>query len=254
MATISSPGIGSGLDTAGIISKLMSVEAIPLNNLTTQENSYQTKITAYGQVQSNLSTFQAAVLGLSNINTLKTVTATSSDTSTLSATTTAGAVAGNYSVTVNQLAQAQQLVGNGQASSTSAIGSGASTTVTFDFGTISGSQTNGIYNSGTTFTSNGVASKSITIDSSNNTLSGIRDAINAAGMGVTASIINDGSSSPNRLLITNNQTGVANSMRISVSGDSAVSSLLSEDPSNPTGQNFKETTSAQNANLSLIHI
>ena len=251
MATISSPGIGSGLDTAGIISKLMSVEAIPLNNLTTQENSYQTKITAYGQVQSNLSSFQSAVLGLSNINTLKTVSATSSDTATLTATTTTGAVAGNYSVTVNQLAQAQQLVGNGQASSTSAIGSGASTTVTFDFGTISGSQTNGIYNSGTTFTSNGVASKSITIDSSNNTLSGIRDAINAAGMGVTASIINDGSSSPNRLLITNNQTGVANSMRISVSGDSAVSSLLSEDPSNPAAQNFQETTTAQNASLTI---
>ena len=251
MATISSPGIGSGLDTAGIVSKLMAIESTPLNQLTTKQNSYQTKITAYGQIQSNLSQFQSAVLGLSNINTLKTVTATSSDTSILSATTSAGAIAGNYAITVNQLAQAQQLVSNGQASSTNAIGAGAATTVTFDFGTISGSKTNGTYNAGTTFTSNGVASKSITIDSSNNTLTGIRDAINAAGMGVTASIINDGSTNPYRLLITNNQTGVANSMRISVSGDSALSNLLSEDPSNPTGQNFQETTSAQNANLTI---
>ncbi|BDW11748.1 flagellar hook-associated protein 2 [Polynucleobacter sp. SHI8] len=250
MATISSPGIGSGLDTAGIVSKLMAVEATPLNQLTKSQDSYQTKITAYGQVQSSLSQFQSSVLSLSNINTLKTVNATSSDTSILSATTSVGAVAGNYAITVNQLAQSQQLVSNGQSSSTAAIGSGSST-VTFDFGTISGTKTNSKYDTGTTFTSNGIASKSITIDSSNNTLSGIRDAINAAGMGVTASIINDGSTSPYRLLLTNNQTGVANSMRISVSGNASVSSLLSEDPANPTGQNFQETTAAQNANLTI---
>ena len=70
-------------------------------------------------------------------------------------------------------------------------------------------------------------------------------------MGVTASIINDGSASPYRLLITNNQTGVANSMRISVSGDSAVSSILTEDPTNPAAQNFQETTTAQNASLTI---
>ena len=250
MATISSPGIGSGLDTAGIVTKLMTVEAIPLNQLTKSQDSYQTKITAYGQVQSSLSQFQSSVLGLSNINTLKTVSATSSDTSILSATTGVGAIAGNYAITVNQLAQAQQLVSSGQTSATTAIGTGSST-VTFDFGTISGTKTNSVYNAGTTFTSNGIASKSITINSSNNTLNGIRDAINAAGMGVTASIINDGSASPYRLLLTNNQTGVANSMRISVSGDASVSSLLSEDPANPAGQNFQETTAAQNANLTI---
>ena len=61
MATISSPGIGSGLDTAGIVSKLMAIESTPLNQLTTKQNSYQTKITAYGQIQSNLSQFQSAV-------------------------------------------------------------------------------------------------------------------------------------------------------------------------------------------------
>jgi len=250
MATISSPGIGSGLDTAGIVTKLMTVEAIPLNQLTKSQDSYQTKITAYGQVQSSLSQFQSSVLGLSNINTLKTVSATSSDTSILSATTGVGAVAGNYGITVNQLAQAQQLVSSGQTSATTAIGTGSST-VTFDFGTISGTKTNSVYNAGTTFTSNGIASKSITINSSNNTLNGIRDAINAAGMGVTASIINDGSSSPYRLLLTNNQTGVANSMRISVSGDASVSNLLSEDPANATGQKFQETTAALNANLTI---
>ena len=254
MATISSPGIGSGLDTAGIVTKLMAIEATPLNQLTKNQDSFQTKITAYGQVQSNLSQFQSSVLSLSNINTLKTVSATSSDTSVLSATTSVGAVAGNYAITVNQLAQAQQLVSNGQSSSTATIGSGSTSTVTFEFGTITGTKTNQIYDAGATFTSNGIASKSITIDSSNNTLTGIRDAINAAGMGVTASVINDGSSSPYRLILSNNQTGVANSMRISVSGDASVSSLMTEDPSSPSNQNFQETVAALNANLTIAGV
>jgi flagellar hook-associated protein 2 len=254
MATISSPGIGSGLDTAGIISKLMAIEAAPLNQLTTNQDSFQTKITAYGQVQSNLSQFQSSVLSLSDINTLKTVSATSSDTSILSATTSVGAAAGNYAITVNQLAQAQQLVSNGQSSSTATIGSGSTSTVTFDFGTITGTKTNQIYDAGSTFTSNGIASKSITIDSSNNTLTGIRDAINAAGMGVTASVINDGSSSPYRLILSNNQTGVANSMRISVTGDASISSLMTEDPSSPSNQNFQETVAALNANLTIAGV
>jgi flagellar hook-associated protein 2 len=251
MTTISSPGIGSGLDTGGIISKLMAVEAIPLNQLTTQENSYQTKLTAYGQVQSGLSAFQSSLFGLSNINTLNTVSATSSDTSVLSATASATAQAGNYSISVSQLAQSQQLVSAGQATTTATIGAGTSSTVTFSFGTISGGTlSNGQY-SGATFTSNGLASKSITIDSTNNTLGGIAGAINAAAMGVTASIINDGSTTPNRLLITNNQTGVTQSMSISVSGDPAVADLLTEDPTSSTNQKFTQTTSAQNANLTI---
>ena len=251
MTTISSPGIGSGLDTGGIVSKLMAVEAIPLNQLTQKQNSYQTKLTAYGQVQSGLSAFQSSLFGLSNINTLNTVSATSSDTSVLSATASATAQVGNYSISVAQLAQSQQLVSAGQATTTATIGAGTSSTVTFSFGTISGGTlSNGQY-SGASFTSNGLASKSITIDSTNNTLGGIAGAINAAGMGVTASIINDGSSTPNRLLITNNQTGLTQSMSISVSGDSAVANLLTEDPTSSTDQKFTQSTSAQNANLTI---
>lgn len=252
MTTISSPGIGSGLDTSGIVSKLMAVEAIPLNQLTSKENAIQTKLTAYGQVQSGLSSFQSSLLSLTNINSIKNVSATVSDTSVLTATSSTGAVAGNYNISVSQLAQAQQLVSAGQSSTTAQIGSGATTTLSFNFGTISGTKSAGnTYNSGTTFTSNGSSTKTVTINSSNNTLAGIRDAINAAAIGVSATIINDGSASPNRLLLTNSQTGVSQSMKISVSGDSALGSLLTEDPTSPTNQSFTETTAAQNANLTI---
>jgi flagellar hook-associated protein 2 len=107
-----------------------------------------------------------------------------------------------------------------------------------------------------TYTSAGSGVKTLTIDSTNNSLQGIRDAINAAKMGVTASIINDGSATPYRLVITSGSTGAANSMKISASGDATVSALLANDPTagsatGALGQNMSETVTARNANLSV---
>ncbi|REN05566.1 flagellar hook protein, partial [Mycobacterium tuberculosis] len=73
---------------------------------------------------------------------------------------------------------------------------------------------------GSTFTADASqTAKSITIDPTNNTLEGIRNAINGAKAGVTATIVNDGSGSPNRLVLTSTATGEKSSMRISVDGD-----------------------------------
>jgi flagellar hook-associated protein 2 len=248
-AATSSAGITTPtIDVAGIVSSLMAVEQQPITTLNKQISSYNAKISAIGSVQSALASFQTAAQGLNNL-TFNSFSATSSNTAAVSATASSIAKPGNYSLTIGQLAQAQNLVVAGQASATTAIGSGASTTLTFDFGTISGGTlANGTY-TGASYASNGGATKSVTIDSSNNTLSGIRDAINAANVGVTASIINDGSTSPYRLVLTSNTTGVANSVKISVSGDAALSSLLSEDPAGT--QNLSQTSAAQNANFTV---
>jgi len=104
---------------------------------------------------------------------------------------------------------------------------------------------------GTTFTSNGSGAKTVTINSSNNSLQGIASAINAANIGVTATIINDGSSTPYRLTLSSNSSGANNSMQISVAGDAALSSLLTEDPSNSSVQNLTQTAAAQNANFTV---
>lgn len=97
----------------------------------------------------------------------------------------------------------------------------------------------------TTFTPNTTTSKTVTIDPTNNTLQGIRDAINTANIGVTASIVNDGSASPYRLVLSSNTLGAANSMKITVAGDAALSSLLSNDPTGT--QNLSEMVTAKNA-------
>lgn len=251
MATTTSATTGTTIDVNSIVSQLMTVEQQPITKLNNQEASYQAKLSAFGAIKGALANFQSVVQGLSNVSKFQAVNASSSDTSVFSATAASTAIAGTYSLDVTSLAQTQKLAAAGQTSSTAAIGAGAATTVTFDFGTISGGTFNaasGAY-SGAAFTSNGNASKSITIDSSNNSLQGIRDAINAAKVGVTAAIVNDGSGTPYRLTLSSSNAGVSNSLNISVAGDAALSALLAN---NPAGvQNMAETVSAQNANFKV---
>jgi len=241
----------TNLDVNSIVSQLMTVERQPISKLNVKEASYQAKLSAYGSVKGAVSSFQTSTQSLSSASNFQPLKATPSDTTVFSASAASTAVAGTYSLEVTSLAQAQKLVAAGQTSSTDAIGTGASTTVTFDFGTISG----GTFDSGTgkytgaAFASNGDGTTSITIDSGNNSLQGIRDAINTAQMGVTATIINDGSSTPYRLALSSDSNGVSNSMKITVSGDATVSSLLAHDPAGT--QNLAQTVTAQNADLKV---
>lgn len=247
-STISAaPVTTSSIDVSSIVSQLMTVESQPVTLLQKQVASYQTQITAVGTVQGALSSFQTAVQGLTTASQFQSLKATSSSSS-LGVSAASNAAVGSYSVAVSALAQAQSLVATGQTSSTAAIGSGASTTLTFNFGTISGGTlSNGTY-SGATFTPNGNATKTVTINSSNNSLSGIAAAINAANIGVSASIVNDGSAAPYRLVLTG-PSGVSNSMQISVSGDATLGSLLSENPAGT--QDLTQTSAAQNAQLTV---
>lgn len=250
---ISSPGIGSNLDVNSIVSKLMAVESRPLTLLQKKEASYQAKITAYGTLKGALSTFQSSVSSLASASTFQTLSASASDSSILSASATSLASPGTYSIDVSTLAKAQTISSTGQASTSTAIGAGTSTTLTFSFGTISGGAlANGIY-TGSTFTQDASqASKTVVIDSTNNSLQGIKDAINAANVGVTASIVNDGTEgSPYRLMLTSSNTGLSKSMKITASGggDATITNLLSYDPAGT--QNLTQTTAAQNASLSV---
>ena len=246
------PAIGTSvINVPALVSQLMATEQYPITALQNVTTAYQAKLTAFGQVQSAVSTFQGALQSLTSASSFQAVTATASDPTVLSATALTSAAPGSYSLTIGNLAQAQNLVATGQASLSMAIGSGAPTTLSFDFGTITGTATGGIYGAGTTFTSAGGGIKTVTINSSNNSLQGIRDAINAANIGVSASIINDGSSTPYRLVLTSANTGAANSMKISASGNASVSSLLSYDPTSTTGQNLNQSLAALNANLTV---
>lgn len=244
VGTITSQGVGSSLDVVGIVRQLMQIERIPLDNLVEQQKGFEAKISAFGSIQSTLSSLETSLAGLKSGSSILANNAVSSDTSVADVTGTAGAVAGSYSLEVSQLAQSQKLVAAGQADTTTAIGNG---TITIDLGTVSG----GTFDSGTGtytgagFSSNGSGPFDITIDATNNTLDGIRDAINAADIGVTATIVNDGDASNPQRLVLSTASGADQSISLSVAGDAALSNLLSHDPAGT--QNLSETVTAQNA-------
>jgi flagellar hook-associated protein 2 len=136
---ISSPGIGSGLDVASLVSKLMSAESVPLQGYDTKSGALQTQIQAYGQLSGAIGSFQGALSSLSSASTFQGLTANTSNSDVLSASATSTAAPGNYKISVSQLAQAQSLNTPGQASTTATIGAGVSAaTLTFEFGSVSG--------------------------------------------------------------------------------------------------------------------
>ena len=215
-------GVGSGLDIEGLIGQLMAAERIPVEQrLIKRETEITQDISALGSLKGALSAFQSTLSSVNAIGTYEKRNASSSSASAVTVSATADAAVGNYNLSVASLANAQSLAVRNQFSSVNdTVGTG---TLTFTFGTTS-------YTSTPVNTANdtydgfvekaGAASKTVTIDSTNNTLSGVRDAINAANIGVSAAIVNDGTSF--RLLISSNSTGAENSLQISVSdsGDS----------------------------------
>jgi len=257
MASITASGLGSTLDVAGIVTQLMAIEQQPVKKLDLKEADYQAKLSAYGTLKSGMAALQDATRSMTSTASFQTLKATPSDATVLSSSAASTAVAGTYTIDINQLAQGQKLAATGQSSSTTVIGSG---TLTFDFGTISDTlpasfnPVTGKYGAGAGFVSSN-APRTVTIDSTHTSLSGIRDAINAAGIGVSAVIVNDGSATPYRLVLSSENSGVANSMKISVSdeeaGNTALSDLLAHDPANDAGQNLAEKVTAQNADITV---
>jgi len=247
---IAAPGLGSNLDVNGIITQLMNIERQPLAQLATKEASFQSKLSAYGSLKGALSNLNSSLTALNDPSKFQAVSAKVSDTTILSASALKTAALGSYAINVTQLAQSQSIIAAGQSSTTATIGAATSTTLTIDFGTITGGTlTNGVY-TGATFTADStIGSKTITIGSSNNSLQGIRDAINAANVGVKATIVNDGGASPYRLVLQSSTTGANRSMRISAAGDATVSSLLSYNPQGT--QNLTQANVAQDAAMTI---
>lgn len=248
---LSLPGVGSNLDVNSIVSQLMSVERQPISALDRKEAGFQAKLSAYGSVQSALSAFKSAIDALNTPAKFQGYTATASDSSVLTATASSIASAGNVSVQISRLAQSQVLSSAGQSSTTAAIGAGTSTTLTFQFGTISGGTlASGTY-TGASFAQDAAStSGTVTIDSKNNSLTGIRDAINAVGIGVKASIVNDGNAAtPYKLVLQASGSGANRSVKITAAGDASVRALLAHDPA--ATQNLTQAQEAQNASLSV---
>jgi flagellar hook-associated protein 2 len=215
-------------DVYAKVEKVMSTQTAGIQKINDGLTADQTKISALGQLQSALADFQSAAEALAGAG-LSTA-ASSSTAGILTASTTDTSAVGSHTVDVTQLAQSQLLSTSAQASQTAAIGSGAASTIQIDYGSAG---------SDGSFTA-GAARKSISIDSSNNTLQGIAGALQAAG--INAQIV-QGSGGYSLSIV--GPSGAANSMRISVTGDSSVQGLVSYDPAAKGG--MTQVTAAQDA-------
>lgn len=180
---------GSSIDTNAIVQQLMQVERQPLLKLKQKEAGYQAKISAYATLLSSVSSFKSAVTSLKD-SSLMGMKATVSDTSYMTATASSTATAGTYTMKIGSLAVAQSL---------SSLGFGSQTMKVADLSVNTTQKIKIQVGSGT--------AKEITIDSTNNTLSGIKDAINSASAGVTASLVKESSSF---VIGANNKTIVFN--------------------------------------------
>ncbi|NCT81795.1 MAG: flagellar filament capping protein FliD [Comamonadaceae bacterium] len=225
MATISSLGLGSGLDVESIISKLVSLDQQPIANLNKKTSGLKTQLSTYGQIQSALSTLRDTSAKLTNPDTWAGTKASVSDATAISVTASSGAAIGNVSIQVDRLAQAQSLASGSFANATSTVGQG---TLTIELGSWDAT--------GTAFTSKaGKTPVTITIGPGQDQLGQIRDQINAANAGVVAAVVTDASGS--RLTLTSRDTGETNAFRVTVddadgnAGDAAGLSQLAYDPS-----------------------
>ena len=205
MAGLTSSGVGSGLDINSLVTQLVAAEkATPQKQITRQQTSTVTTISALGNLKGALGSFNAALTQLKTIEAFSGRTASSSDPEHFTATATNTAAAGVYEIEVVQVASAHQIKSNAFATgATHVVGTG---TLTINVGT---------------------SNFQISIDAEHNTVAGIRDAINQATGNtalVRASIVNatDGA----HLVLSATATGAANAISISqADGDGGLASL-----------------------------
>ncbi|MDK8463875.1 flagellar filament capping protein FliD [Marinobacter sp. SS13-12] len=231
MASISSLGIGSGVLNSDLVDQLVAAERKPTDTrLTRQTQQNEALLSAYGKLRSAVTELRLPMRQLSSPDNLKAFSASSSNSDIGVSVDSTKASRGTYSVEVTSLASAQAL---------------ASQAVFADRDSTSVGQ-------GTLKLSVGDKITNVTIDSSNDSLQGLANAINESDAGVSAGVIDTGNGY--QLVLSADETGTANSVSISVSGDSGgtntdnegLSRFAFNDTMDP-GAGLQETIAANDA-------
>ena len=205
---ISATNSGTGLDVRNLVDQLVAAEGGPVSaRLDKKEVSIQSGLTAIGTFKGALLDFQASLAPLRRENAFKSINATSSNDEKFNVSAEENAVTGSYAIEVSQLAQSQKLKSQAFDSEFDTVGTGS---ISISFGELNDATNSFDVN-------NKIPTQYIKINSENNSLRGIQQAINSANAGISASIINDGSGY--RLVLNSEKSGVENSLRISISDE-----------------------------------
>lgn len=243
MSTISA---SSSLDVRGIVDKLMQIEQRPLQTMQRTLSGIQTQLSAFGKLQSALASFQEAARKLARNDSWTASQASSSDENTLLATAGPGAIQGGYAIEVSQLASRQTLASSTFAAADTVVGGG---TLRIAMGSLDAT--------GTGFAADANRPEVSVVLPAGTTLADVRDAINRAGAGITASLVADGGAQ--RLMLRSTENGADQAFRLTVDdadgshADASGLSALAFDPAAATGagRNLQMTQSAADALVSV---
>ena len=220
-------GINSNLDTSGIIDNLVTLQRQPITIVEAKRALEEAKLLSFQDLRDRLQNFKSIVNTLnteSRFLTTEGVFSNKSATDTnkvATLTTSSSATSGTFSLVVNNLARETKLLSTGFADTSSTL------------------------NNGTVSITVGTTVTEITINESNNTLDGLRLAINNSGANVQANFLNDGSASnPVKLVISGTETGSDNA--VSIAASNTLFGFGQETPIT-----FSETQAAQNASFVL---
>ena len=223
MPSIVSTGIGSGLDISGIVQSLVAAEGQPVElRIGQKEARAQSRLSAFGSLKSALSDFRDKLDAMKTADKFLTRKALSGNEDVFTASTNSNATPAKYDIEVVQLAQSQKLTSGAFAGADAVVGTG------------------------TLLVSLGAATASIEITDQNNTLAGIRDAINEKldNPGVAATIVNAANGS--YLILSSDTTGTASPITVTQSGGDGGLSVLEYDPVNGN-TSLTESIAAQDA-------
>ena len=229
MASITSTGLGSGLDIESLVKGLVSAEGQPTTQrLQVKEAKLQADLSALGTLKGALSAFQSSVQGMKDISTFQARTATSSSITSFTAAANSTAVTGSFAIRVDQLAAAAKVRTAGLAFASDAALVGP-----------------GVLNIGLGATNFNITTSAAT------TLAGLRDLINKASdnPGISASIVKV-SDTDSQLVLTSTKTGAVNTISVTATPD--VSSPAP--PNDLTRIATANLTTVQTAANSLIQL
>ncbi len=243
MAGISSLGIGSGLDLNGLVENILSSERIPVENtIARQQNKLTTELSGVGIFRGAVSSFRSSLAGLENESSYTTKTYSNPKSSQLGVSINNDAAVGLYDIDIVNLAEAHSIASGAFSSLDEVVGTG---TIQLKFGSITGPGFSA-------FTADPDSTvQNITLDSSNNTLTGLRDTINEGNYGVKASIINDGSGY--RLTLQSEKSGANSAMELTITdtgdGNNTDALGLSRLAFNASATQMSETKAAEDASV-----
>lgn len=203
--------IGSGLDVEAIVQALVDADVAPRTNaLNRRESALSAELTAVGTLKSSLSSLESSLTDLDDASAFDLLKIETPDA--VDVLQTGSPAVGQYTIDVNTLASSQVLASGGFASASTVVGTGS---LTFKIGTPTyASGSSGAYSG---FTADETKTVTVAIDSSKNTLSGIRDAVNASNVGITASLVVDGAQT--RLLFTADDSGAGTAISVFADDD-----------------------------------